>query len=108
MNVLRRRSALSPRDLAEWEAYLEAALKPVAPRPAFASDLKHRLLSEPLPEKKTPFQRVILVAAGISSGVFLVVAGIQIVVTVLGVFGLARGVRYQLQQKPSESLPPAV
>lgn len=108
MNILKRREPISHRDLAEWEAYLEAMLVPAAPRPAFTSDLKRRLLSMPLPEKRTPFQRFMLVAAGISSGVFLVVTGIQIIVTLVGMFGLVRGVRYQIQNKPPNLLPPVL
>jgi hypothetical protein len=83
------------------EAYLQASLMPVSPRPEFIDGLRVRLNNAPIPKSTAPvvIQFGILAAAGMISGLILLVAGLRALVTILGTLGLLRHARGQRQEQ---------
>ena len=68
------------------EEYLYATLKPVRPRPEFVQGLSRRLRG-PMPPIKTSLQglrNVILLTAGILSGLVFVITGVRALLLLLG------------------------
>ncbi len=76
------------RDLAAVESRLAMALQPVAPRPEFIKDLRVKLVGKPKEEMSTvsakKFPQTWLVVGGIFSFFAMVLTGVRIVVTILG------------------------
>ena len=86
----------------DMETYLQTYLVPLAPRPQFVAGLKKRLFESMQPAEVTLesdstelLRKVLLGGAGVVSSVFLLVAGIRAVVTIIGAIGAIR----QLRQK---------
>ena len=96
-----RRSKLSEQENLRMESYLEAALHPVSPQPAFMEDLKTKLLQAPAYERKVNEVATIalLGLAGVLSGLIIFVTGIRAVVTILGALGVLRNARGQVKEK---------
>lgn len=72
---------VSPQNIDEIELDLQAYLRPVRPNPEFVRRLKQRLKSPPtiVLEKSTSAVGLILIAAGLLTGVLAVVFGRKIV-----------------------------
>ena len=85
-------------DLADLEAYLEATLNPITPRPAFVNSLGIRLMEATFSEPSVP-QYVFLAVAGVISGIIIVVTGIRAAITILGALGIVRSLKGQIRQE---------
>jgi hypothetical protein len=75
-------------DLEVLESSLENAFKPVEPSPEFVHDLRHRLVSFPIPvtpdpDSKLP-QYIALTIASLLSGVAIVGFGVWVVLGLIG------------------------
>ena len=74
-------------ELASFEASLEAAFKPVEPRPAFVRDLRRRLITFPAPVTPAPDsqvpQYIALTIASLLSGVAIVGFGVWVILGLL-------------------------
>ena len=97
-------------DLQISETKLQHALLPVTPRVDFVQGLRRNLLQQ-FPEVELPpskqnqnLQTGLLIAGGILGSVFMVVAGVRGLVSLVGVLGLLiNWLRQDGQQSPSTS-----
>jgi hypothetical protein len=99
------------KDLQDLEMRLQGALVPVAPRAEFVEGLRKNLLVQfsgvelTRPEQNQRLQTGLLVAGGVVGSVFVVLAGVRGIVSLVGVVGLVVSLFKQNSQQsasPSE------
>jgi hypothetical protein len=94
------------------ESALRAALKPVSPRVDFVALLRQRLEEEYRPvitrPKNQTFQLILLAAASLFSGIFLVLNGARVILSFLAALGFWREMRKQSNHKRLVPLRPAI
>lgn len=88
--------------VSSFERLLESALQPVQPEGGFVRHLRSQLVgarSRALfnPESDT-WRNALLIGGVIASGVFMVVAGVRIVASILAALGLLQQVKKQLDE----------
>jgi len=83
------------------ESNLREILQPVVPTPDFMDDLKKRLLRYPRWKIALPgmLKSIMLVSAGLFSGVIILVTGIRAIVTIFGAFKILRQIKTQVNKK---------
>lgn len=88
-------------NLQELESNLREILQPVVPTQDFVADLKKRLLRYPRWKIALPgmLKSIMLVSAGLFSGVIILVTGIRAIVTILGTFKILRQIKTQVNKK---------
>ncbi|MEW5868324.1 MAG: hypothetical protein AB1894_03550 [Chloroflexota bacterium] len=98
-----RREAVQDHQLADLEACLQSYLTPIAPRPAFISELKGRLMNAPTPERTFGlWHYAAFVAAGALSGIVIVATGVRLTLTLAAALGLLSRAR---QKSPAPVRP---
>jgi len=92
-------------ELMSVERYLDRQLTPVKPRPEFVERLGGQLASAKLEKKGlSPIvQYAILGAAGVFSGLIILVTGIRATVTILGALGALRLIKQHSAQKSAST-----
>ena len=85
----------------ELESSLRKILLPVDPSPDFVADLKTSLLRYPRWKIALPgmLQSIMLVSAGLISGVMILVTGMRAIVTIFGTFKILRQFKTQVNKK---------
>jgi ribose/xylose/arabinose/galactoside ABC-type transport system permease subunit len=80
---------------------LREIFRPVVPSPIFVADLKKSLLRYPRWKIALPgtLKSIMLVSAGLVSGVLILVTGIRAIVTILGTFKILRQIKSQVNNK---------
>ncbi|MFC2052768.1 hypothetical protein ACFLV7_00500 [Chloroflexota bacterium] len=88
-------------NLQELESNLREILQPVVPSQDFVADLKKRLLRYPRWKIALPgmLKSIMLVSAGLISGVIILVSGMRAIVTILGTFKILRQIKNQENKK---------
>ena len=105
-------SVVEKNQVEQLESVLRAALKPVSPRLEFVARLRQRLDEEYRPvvtyPKENTFQLILLAAASLVSGIFLVLNGVRVVLSFMAALGFWREVRRQSNQKRLATPGPAI
>jgi len=108
MNAFRGYRAKLERDtdFSDIEADLRDFLKPVEPRPSFVSESRIRLVRASLQKRShwMMIQLVLLVIAGLTSSLLILVVGVRAVITLIGMLGMINLAREQSSQKRSISV----
>ena len=88
-------------NLQELESNLRVILLPVVPSLDFVTDLKKHLLRYPRWKIALPgmLKSIMLVGAGLISGVIILVTGIRAIVTIFGTFKILRQIKTQVNKK---------
>ena len=88
-------------NLQELESNLREILRPVVPSQDFVADLKKRLLRYPRWKIALPamLKSIMLVSAGLISGLIILVSGMRAIVTILGTFKILRQIKTQENKK---------
>jgi hypothetical protein len=88
------------------ESYLQSAMQPVAPRSAFVSGLKTRLIaaSENKEANRQVFGYVILALIGVAGGALFLATGLRAVLSLAGALGLVKLARDHAQSRPPTML----
>jgi len=83
------------------ESNLREILQPVVPTADFVVDLKNHLLRYPRWKIALPgmLKSIMLVSAGLVSGVLILVTGIRAIVTILFTFKILRQIKTQVDKK---------
>lgn len=98
-------------DLSELEAYLQATLQPVSPRPGFVHALRGRLFSQQgdagqgaAGRQAGVLQVAVFAIAGLATTVLVVVTGIKATAAILGALGLLHHVQ-QSREPAAQPVP---
>lgn len=88
-------------NLQQLELNLREIFPPVVPSTVFVSDLKKSLLKYPRWKIAIPdlLKSIMLVSAGLVSGLLILVTGIRAIVTILGTFKILRQIKTQVNNK---------
>ena len=92
-------------NIQELESNLREILQPVVPTTDFVADLKKSLLRYPRWKIALPgmLKSIMLVSAGLFSGVIILVTGIRTIVTIVGTFKILRQIKTQKQVSATQS-----
>ena len=88
-------------NLQELESNMREFFQPVGPSPIFVADLKKSLLRYPRWKIALPgmLRSIMLVSAGLISGVMILVTGMRAIVTIFGTFKILRQFKTQVNKK---------
>jgi ribose/xylose/arabinose/galactoside ABC-type transport system permease subunit len=88
-------------NLQDLESNLREFFQPVVPSTIFVAGLKKSLLRYPRWKIALPgvLKSIMLVSAGLVSGVLILVTGIRAIVTILGTFKILRQIKTQVNNK---------
>jgi hypothetical protein len=90
-------------EILRFENVLHEVLRPVGPRSEFVAQLKQRLGDEPRPvityPRRNTFRLVLLAAASLVSGIFLVLNGARMILSFIAALGFWREMRRQSNGK---------
>jgi hypothetical protein len=88
------------------ESYLQSVMQPVAPRPAFVSGLKTRLItaSENKQANRQVFGYVLLTLLGVAFGALFLATGLRAVLSLAGALGLLKVARDHAQTRRTTML----
>jgi hypothetical protein len=90
-------------EIVRIENALREALRPVGPRIEFVTQLKQRLDDEPRPvityPRRNTFRLILLAAASLVSGIFLVLNGARMILSFIAALGFWREMRRQSNNK---------
>jgi ribose/xylose/arabinose/galactoside ABC-type transport system permease subunit len=88
-------------NLKDLELNLREIFPPVVPSTIFVADLKKSLLRYPRWKIALPgmLKSIMLVSAGLVSGVLILTTGIRAIVTILGTFKILRQIKAQVNKK---------
>jgi ribose/xylose/arabinose/galactoside ABC-type transport system permease subunit len=88
-------------NLQELESNLREIFQPVVPTTDFVAGLKKSLLRYPRWKIALPgmLKSIMLVSAGLLSGLIILVTGIRAIVTILGTFKILRQIKTQVNKK---------
>ena len=88
-------------NLQDLDSNLREIFQPVVPSTVFVADLKKSLLRYPRWKITLPdmLKSIMLVSAGLVSGVLILVTGIRAIVTILGTFKILRQIKTQVNNK---------
>ena len=97
-------------NLQDLESNMREFFQPVVPTPDFVADLKKSLLRYPRWKIALPgmLQSIMLVSAGLVSGILILVTGIRAIVTILGTFKILRQIKTQVNNKQVSATPTGV
>jgi hypothetical protein len=88
-------------NLQDLDSNLREIFPPIVPSPIFVADLKKSLLRYPRWKIALPgmLKSIMLVSAGLVSGVLILTTGIRAIVTIFGTFKILRQINTQVNNK---------